>query len=149
EPKIVKAVPEPGKLLPVEEHHEIGKLASIDAARSYRTHEIHPHCVAAQGEEDAMAKAEDPCEAPHELDSKSDHGEAGELAEKQDVLVFEVQRAFRRQRLIEERDDETERQSKTGENAPACPCMKSQKECQHCSVLRRPALEREKSLRTP
>ena len=77
EPEVLEAVPEPRKLLPVEEHHEIGELALVDAFPGDGAHEVHAHRVATEREKDAVTQAEDPREAPDQVHGQRDDRVAG------------------------------------------------------------------------
>ena len=56
EPEVVEGLPEPGQLLPVEKHHEVGQLAAIHALLADRAHQVHAHGVAAEREEDGLGR---------------------------------------------------------------------------------------------
>src|SRR6478735_629119 len=64
EPEVVEAVPVRRQLLPIEEHHELGQVAGVDAAFADRAHQVHAHGVAAEREEDAVTEAQDAAKPP-------------------------------------------------------------------------------------
>ena len=72
EPEHVEAVPVPGQLLVVQEHHEVGQdRIAVDAAAADLAHQVHAHGVAAEREERAVAEREDAAIAPDQIDRRA------------------------------------------------------------------------------
>ncbi len=91
EREMIEAVPVPGQLLPVQEHHEIGQdRMGIDAARADLAHQVHAHGVAAEREERAMAERENAAVAPHQIEREREQREAQVLAPQRHASVVET-----------------------------------------------------------
>ena len=107
EAEAVEAVPVPGQLLPVKEHHEVrqGGVA-VDTAVADLAHQVHAHGVAAQGEESAVAQAEDAAVAPHQIQGQGEQGVAQVLAQQGDGVAAHVQGGVRRYQQVEQGDDD-------------------------------------------
>ena len=102
EPELVEAVPEPGQLLVVQEHHEVGQQRiAVLAAAADLAHQVHAHAVAAQREEGGVAEREDAAEAPDEIDGERQRGEAEVLADQLQHPGRHVERAAGRHELVQ------------------------------------------------
>ena len=83
EPELIEAVPVPGQLVPVQEHHEVRQLGiAVDAACTDLAHQVHAHRVAAEREERAVAQAQDAGVAPDEIERDREQRVAEVLAEQ-------------------------------------------------------------------
>ncbi len=73
EPELIEAVPEPGQLLVVQEHHEVGQERIAILRRGVPIWRIRymPIAVAAEREEGAVAEREDAAIAPDEVDARA------------------------------------------------------------------------------
>ena len=63
-PKVFGSVPVPRQRFPVQEDHEIGKVAMVDPLQSDRAHQVHAHHVTAERKEQAVSQAQDSAVAP-------------------------------------------------------------------------------------
>ena len=107
EAEAVEAVPVPGQLLPVKEHHEVRQRGvAVDAPVADLAHQVHAHGVAAQGEEGAVAEAEDAAVTPHQVQRQRQQGVAQVLAQQADGIAAHVQTGFRRHQQVEQGDDQ-------------------------------------------
>ena len=97
---MVGEAPVPGILLPVEEHHEVGQVALVDAVAADRAHQVHAHRVAAEREEQAVAERQDAGVAPDQVHRERDDRVAHDLAEQRHPVVGEVERAARRHQQV-------------------------------------------------
>jgi hypothetical protein len=91
ERKALEAVPVPGQLLPVEEHHEVGERAAVDAFARDGPHQVHPHPVAAEREEQPVPEAQDPGVAPDQIHRQGGDPETEELAEKRHQVIGQAE----------------------------------------------------------
>ncbi|MGC4094082.1 MAG: hypothetical protein QM756_40465 [Polyangiaceae bacterium] len=118
EEEAVHRLPEPGQLLPVEEHHEVGQLAAIDTSFTDGQHQGHAHGVAAHGEEHAMAQAQDAGVTPEQVHGDGHGRVTQELAEQRHQVVRQLQRRAGRQR-IEQWHERDRQQRDHAERDPA------------------------------
>ena len=94
---MVEAVPVPGQLLPIQEHHEVRQQRlAVDAARADLAHQVHAHGVAAEGEEGAVAEAQDAGIAPDQIEAQRQERVADVFAEQRHEIVGQTQRRARR-----------------------------------------------------
>ena len=111
EPEHVEALPEPRQPLVAQEHHEVGQLGvGVDAARPDLAHHVHPHRVAAEREEGAVAEREDAGVAPDEVERHREQRVGQVLAEQRDDVARHVPGLARRDDEVADRhqhhDDE-------------------------------------------
>src|SRR4029453_10608032 len=120
-PEPVGESPVPGVRLPVEEHHEVGEIAVIDAVMANRAHQVHPHRVAAEREEETVSEREDAGVAPDQVEREGDDCVAHDLANKRDKVIGEVQRMRRGQEEVRRRDHDEHDVGGDHERDPAGP----------------------------
>src|SRR5262249_43333760 len=93
EGEMVEAMPIPGKLMPVQKHHEVGQdWIAINTARADLAHEMHAHRVAAERKKRAVTERENAAIAPDEIDRKSEQCIAQELARQSHDISRYVKR---------------------------------------------------------
>ena len=120
EPELVEAVPVPGQLLPVQEHHEVRQhRVAIDPARADLAHQIHAHGVAAEGEEGAMAERQDADIAPDQIEGERQERVADIFAEERHRIGRHMQRMAGRQPEIGQRHEDRRRQDHGDEDEDA------------------------------
>ncbi|KAG1250815.1 hypothetical protein G6F65_018588 [Rhizopus arrhizus] len=81
-PEVLGEGPVPGVALPVQEHHEVGQVALVDAVAADGAHQVHAVRIAAQREEQAVAQRQDAGVAPHQVQRQRSHRVAHELAQQ-------------------------------------------------------------------
>jgi hypothetical protein len=70
--------------LPVEEDHEVGQIALVDAVAADLPHQVHAERVAAECEEQPLAERQDAGVAPDQVHRERHDRVAHELAEQRD-----------------------------------------------------------------
>ena len=105
EPEHVEAVPVPGQLRIVQEHHEVGQdRIAVDAAAADLAHQVHAHGVAAEREERAMAERENAAIAPDQVDREREDGVADIFAQQRHQIGRHLEHRARRQQQVRQRD---------------------------------------------
>ncbi len=79
---------------------------AVDAPVADLAHQVHAHGVAAQGEESAVAEAENAAVAPHQVQRQGQQGVAQVLAQQADGIAAHVQTGLRRHQQVEQSDDD-------------------------------------------
>ena len=102
---MVGEAPVPGIGLPVEEHHEVGQVAVVDALAADRAHQVHPHRVAAEREEEPVSQRQDARVTPDQVHRQRDDRVAHDLADERHEVVGQVERMARRQQQVERRHE--------------------------------------------
>ena len=106
-PEHVEAVPVPGQLRIVQEHHEVRQdRVAVDAAAADLAHQVHAHRVAAEREEGAVAEREDAAIAPDQVDREREDGVADIFAPERDEIGRHLQERARGQQQVGERDED-------------------------------------------
>ncbi|MEY9268799.1 hypothetical protein ABIF23_008194 [Bradyrhizobium elkanii] len=109
-PELVEAVPVPGQLAPVQEHHEVRQdRVAVDAAAADLAHQVHAHRVAAQREERAVAEREDTAIAPDQIDREREDGVADIFAPQRDQIGRHLEHRALRQQQVRQRDQHADR----------------------------------------
>src|SRR6185437_4889499 len=134
-PEVIGEPPVPRIGLPIEKNHEVRQVAVIDAFVTDRAHQVHAHCIAAEREEQSMAKRQDAGVAPDEIHRERDDRIAHDLAAKRDRVIGDVQRAGRGHQQIADGKHDEQNERRGGEEHP---CRYAEASAQH----RRAARER-------
>ncbi len=135
--EMVEAVPVPGQLLPVQEHHEVGQdRVGVAAAGADLAHQVHAHGVAAEREEGAVAEREDAAVAPHEVEREGQQGKAQVLAPQRHGGGRHVEGRGRRHEHVEAGHDDGRRRQEPEED-PAAPVRRLEEAARdHASTAR-------------
>ena len=106
---MVERHPEPWELVVTEEDHEVGQVAVILAEAADHEHEVHPQRVAAEREEEALAKTEQAGVAPEQVDAQGEHGVGEVFAPEVEREIADVEETrVRREGVERGRDDDGE-----------------------------------------
>jgi len=98
-------VPVPGQLLPVQEHHEIRQdRVAVGAAIADLAHQVHAHGVAAEGEEGAVAEAEDTEVTPNQVHRYRQQGVTQVFTQQGDGIGADIQGAVFRHEQVQRAD---------------------------------------------
>src|SRR5215469_2555819 len=145
---MVEPPPEPGQLLPIEKHHEVGQQRiAVYAARADLAHQVHTDAVPAQREEGALPEAQDPGIAPDQIQAQREKGITEIFAQKRHKIIRQRGSGARWDPKIEGRDRYGEDQTAPEKTGPetGTPRFLAQSDLR----LGGSALQGEKSARPP
>src|SRR5260221_2693390 len=130
-PERAGAPPLPGKLLPVEEHHEVGHRLAVLAIRADLAHQVHAEGVAAEREEQTAAERENPGVAPDQVHRQGDDGVAHDLADDREPVRRNAEGAGCGHTEVQQREDNEDNAGDGAQRGPALRTVQARERGTH------------------